>query len=93
MFKFTLKKNTNLQKTFRCIQSRADSNKCNIYLNIFGWCTHSNVVTSLESIRKARASKRPLSTTLMATLSVCVCVQVLRKLEMRACVCVEQKID
>lgn len=66
------------------------------YLKIFGWCTHSNVLTSpgsiksiysilqmphkhthtkkaqfnlRDSIRKALVSNRPLSTTLIATLS------------------------
>lgn len=39
------------------------------YLKIFGWWTHSNVDTSRDSIRKARVSKRPLSTTFIATLS------------------------
>lgn len=39
------------------------------YLNTFGWWTHSNVETSRASIRKARVSNRPRSTTLIATLS------------------------
>lgn len=44
--------------------------QCNFgYLNMFGWWTHSSVATSLDSIRSARESNRPLSTTFTATLS------------------------
>lgn len=39
------------------------------YRKMLGWWTHSKVVTSLDSIRSARASRRPRSTTFMATRS------------------------